>query len=263
MFANEIINIIESVAPLSQQEGWDNSGLQVGSRETEVARVLLCTDVNDAVVAEARRKNCQMIVSHHPLLFRGLKRIEGQTRQERCVIDAIRAGIVIYSSHTAMDTYLHGVSGRIAEKLGITDYSILSPTGEGVGLGVIGRLPEPLTIEAFLRLLKMTFHTESIRYVERQVAGNAKDTLITTVAMCGGAGSEFMETAIAQGADAYVSGDCKYHELQAADGRINVFDIGHFESEQYTKEIFRELIEKHGAECIFAETDISPIKTYK
>lgn len=258
MTANDIINIIESVAPLGQQAGWDNSGLQVGNRGTEVARVLLCTDITDLIIEEAIEKNCKMIISHHPLLFRGIKRIEGNTRSERCVINAIRHNIVLYSSHTSMDNYLHGVSGKMADKLGIKNYQILSPLGTETGLGVIGQLDQPLNLIEFLRLLKTTFVTQSIKYVERLTDTN----FISTVAICGGAGSEFMETAISLQADAYVSADFKYHDLQTADGRLNVFDIGHFESEQFTKEIFYELLTNTLVECIIAENDISPVKTY-
>lgn len=259
MTADKVINIIESVAPLSQQEGWDNSGLQIGSRSTEVDKVLLCTDITDEVMDEALLKHCQMIVSHHPLLFHGLKHIEGLTREERCAIRAIREGIVLYSSHTAMDTYLHGVSGRMAEKLGITEYRILSATAEKeqVGLGVIGELKQALNLDEFLLLLKNTFHTPSIRYTTRL----QKHNLIQRVALCGGAGSEFVEEAVLQKADAYVSADFKYHELQAVDGRINVFDIGHFESEQFTKEVFRDILQKH-INCLLAETDHSCVKTF-
>ena len=258
MTAYEIINIIESVAPLSQQEGWDNSGLQVGRRETEVARVLLCTDISDEIIEEAREKGCQMIISHHPLLFRGLKRIEGVTRQERCVISAIKDGIVMYSSHTAMDTYLHGVSGRMAEKMGVRDYKILCPEGGETGLGVIGKLEETMLLHDFIGKLKKVFNSECIRYTEKQVEEN----VVSVVAMCGGAGSEFIETAISQGADVYVSADMKYHEMQSADGRINLIDIGHFESEQFTKEVFRDLLQGYDVECVLAERDKSCVKVF-
>ena len=257
MTAQEIINTIELVAPLGQQEGWDNSGLQVGQRQTDVCRVLLCTDVTDAILSEAINKQCQMIISHHPLLFHGLKRVEGLTMSERCVIMAIQHGIVIYSSHTAMDTYLHGVSGYAAEKLGITDYRILSPTAEGVGLGVIGELPQPISITDLLKKLKETFVTPVIRYV----TAKDNDQYVQTIAFCGGAGSEFIEEAVRVGADAYISADFKYHDFQLPDGRISVFDIGHFESEQFTKEIFRNLLQDK-VECILASADCSPIKTY-
>lgn len=257
MLVREIINIIESVAPLRQQEGWDNSGLQIGNREAEVNRVLLCTDVTEPVVAEAIETQCGMIVSHHPLLFHGLKTIQDLTPQQRIVVEAIKHDIAIYSSHTAMDCYIHGVSGKMAEKLGITDYKILSPTlSEEIGLGVVGKLPKNMSLTEFLQLVKTTFNTPVVRYTT-----NDKTDTIQTIALCGGAGSEFLQQAIDSGAEAYLSADFKYHEFQQADGRIAVVDIGHFESEQFTKEIFAKLLEGK-VETMFAKTDKSPILTF-
>ena len=124
MILQDIINIIESVAPLSYQESWDNSGLQVGDRNAEVHAALLTVDVTESVVNEAIEKHCDLIISHHPLIFRGLKQITGSTTQERCIEKAIRHNIAIYSSHTSMDVYLHGVSGKIADKLDIINYHV-------------------------------------------------------------------------------------------------------------------------------------------
>ncbi len=258
MQVHEVINIIESVAPLSIQEGWDNSGLQIGVREAEVASVLLCIDITEAILNEAIQKNCQLIISHHPLLFRGLKTIQGATPQERCVMRAIQHGIAIYSSHTSIDCALHGVSGRMAEKLGIQSYQILSPTAEGVGLGVIGTLPQPVAFTTLLEQVKTAFHTPVIRYTQP-----IKQT-IQTIAFCGGAGSEFAETAIQAGADVYISADFKYHEFQQALDQIAIMDIGHFESEQYTKEIFQELLLQAAPQLsvILADNDKSPIYAY-
>ncbi len=258
MLLSEVINIIESVAPLSIQEEWDNSGLQVGVKEADVASVLLCTDITEEILEEAITKHCQLIISHHPLLFHGLKTIQGITPQERCVIRAIQHGIAIYSSHTAIDCYLHGVSGRMAEKLNIYNYRILSPTAENVGLGVIGKLPKPIRFEDFLQQVKQAFGAPVIRYI------SPIHLQIQTIALCGGAGSEFTEIAIQQGADVYISADFKYHEFQQAVGRIGVMDIGHFESEQYTKEIFAELLQKHAPtlNIYMAKHDKSPIQAY-
>lgn len=130
MILRELIDIIESVAPLSYQESWDNSGLQVGDTGADIQAALLTTDVTESVVAEAVSTGCNLIVSHHPLLFHGIRSVVGATPQERCVAEAIRHGIAIYSSHTAMDCYLYGVSGRMMQTLGISDYRILVP-GEG------------------------------------------------------------------------------------------------------------------------------------
>ena len=184
MILQDIINIIESVAPLSYQEAWDNSGLQVGDRNAEIHAALLTVDVTESIVDEAIEKHCDFIISHHPLLFRGLKQLTGSTPQERCVEKAIRNGIAIYSSHTSMDAYVHGVSGRIAEKLGITDYKILCPSSqdEQVGLGVIGEMPTPMKSEDFVHHVQEVFGC-SLRYVA------ACQEEVKRIAICGGAGA--------------------------------------------------------------------------
>ena len=253
MILQDIINIIESVAPLSYQESWDNSGLQVGDRNAKVHAALLTVDVTEAIVDEAIEKHCDLIISHHPLIFKGIKHLTGSTPQERCVEKAIKHGIAIYSSHTSMDAYLHGVSGKIAEKLGISDYRILAPGAEGnIGLGVIGQLKTPMKSADFLRFVQETFDC-SLRYIQP-----CSDE-ITTVAICGGAGAEFINLAITQKADIFITADVKYHEMQAAYGQIGVIDIDHWTSEHFTREIFEELLESHIPTHI-AEADTTPVK---
>ena len=252
MLVKQIIDIIESAAPLGWQEEWDNSGLQVGNRNAEVNAVLLTTDITESVVAEAIERHCEMIVSHHPLLFHGLKQVCGQTPQARCVEMAIRHDIAIYSSHTAMDSWLHGVSGRMAEKIGMHDYRILE--GEEHGLGVIGELDQTLPLEVFVAQVKRSFDAPVLRYVE-----GAKNE-IKTVALCGGAGAEFVEEAIAQGADAFITADVKYHTFLDVAGRIALIDMDHWVSEHYTREIFQELLDGK-VKTIISKRDGSPVKT--
>ena len=257
MILQDIINIIESVAPLSYQADWDNSGLQVGDRNAEVHAALLTVDVTESVVDEAITLGCDLIVSHHPLLFRGLKQITGATPQERCVLKAIQHKIAIYSAHTSMDCWLHGVSGKIADKLGVQDYHILTETAENIGLGVIGQLPEPISVEQLVAHVAQVFGiTEGLRYVTGQ------QDKVQRIAICGGAGADLVEAAIQQGADAYVSADFKYHELQAACGQITVVDMDHWVSEHYTREIFEELLSGHITTHV-AKTDMSPVKYWR
>ena len=254
MILKDIINIIESVAPLSYQEDWDNSGLQVGDRNAKVNAALLTVDVTESVVDEAISLGCDLIVSHHPLLFRGLKQITGYTPQERCVLKAIQHGIAIYSAHTSMDCWLHGVSGKIAQKLGVQDYRILVESQENVGLGVIGRLPEPMSMQAFMAHVAQVFGiTEGLRYVV------GKQDMVQKIAICGGAGADLVNEAIAQGADVYVSADFKYHEMQAAAGQIAVVDMDHWVSEHFTREIFEELLSGH-IQTHVAKADKSPVE---
>lgn len=256
MILKDIIHIIESVAPLSYQENWDNSGLQVGNPRADIKAVLLTTDVTESVVAEAIQRGCGLIISHHPLLFSGLRHLCGATPVERCVETAIRHGIAIYSAHTSMDSYLHGVSGRMAETLGINDYRILVPAKDGAdyGLGVIGKLPASMPFADFLSMLKTRFGAPYLRYTSPLAEQ------VQTIAMCGGAGAEFAEQAIEQGADVYITADVKYHEMQAADGRIALIDMDHWVSEHFTRDIFRDLLQTRLPVHI-AQTDHSPVHT--
>lgn len=257
MLLRSIIDSIESVAPLSYQEDWDNSGMQVGDTGADIKAVLLTTDVTESVVDEAVMLGCQLIISHHPLLFHGLRQLCGQSAQARCVEKAIRSGVAVYSSHTAMDSYLHGVSGRIARRLGVKNCRILSPAGEGYGPGVIGELDEAMDYEAFLRLVKERMDASWVRYT-----ACPKDE-IRRVAVCGGSGAEFIGEAVAQGADVYLTADCKYHEFQDAAGRIGLVDIDHWVSEHYTREIFAELLTEAGVKWYISQQDQTPIHILK
>lgn len=254
MLLQEIIDIIESVAPRRQQEAWDNSGLQVGDLSREIHSVLLAVDVSEAVVAEAIKEGCDMILSHHPLLFHGLKQLTGTTPQERCVAEAIRHDIAIYSSHTSMDKALRGVSGRMAEQLGLQEIRILvpSPDDARVGLGVIGNLPKPIHWSGWLKHVQQVFGADYVRYTEP-----IKST-VSRVALCGGAGAEFIPDAIAAGADTYLSADMKYHDMQAAAGQIMAVDIDHWVSEHFTRDIFAELLQGK-VDVRISQVDASPI----
>jgi len=245
----EIINSIESVAPRSAQEAWDNSGMQVGDTGREVSSVLLTTDITEDVVNEAIMHGCELIVSHHPLLFHGLKQVCGQTPQARVVEMAIKHNITIYSAHTNLDSVVGGINTKLAERLGIIDYRLLTESG----LGAIGRLPQPMTYADFIGHVHDTLDCTYIRYTK------APKSSVETVALCGGSGAEFIEEAIAQGADVYLTADVKYHEFQDAEGRIGLIDIDHWISERHARAIFRDLIEPLGIKCIISQTDKTPI----
>ncbi|MBQ7448713.1 MAG: Nif3-like dinuclear metal center hexameric protein [Paludibacteraceae bacterium] len=256
MTAKDIIQTIELTAPLSWQEPWDNSGLQIGLKEAQVTSVLLCTDITERVIEEALQKRCEMIVSHHPLLFHGLKTIQDNTHEERITRLAIKNDLVLYSSHTPMDVAPNGVSRKMADKLGIENCQVLVQTkSEEIGLGVVGELRQPQEINTFLQHIKQVFRSSMVRFTKPH------KKQVQRIALCGGAGSEFLETAAKQGADMYISADFKYHDFQRADNRITAVDIGHFESEQFTKEIFKDLLKNaHPTlNVLLAETDHSGI----
>lgn len=341
MKVKEIASAIEKVAPLYLQESYDNAGMQVGDPDSVITGVVLCTDVRECIVDEAIACGANLIVSHHPLIFHGLKKLTGRNYVERTVLKAIRHGVSIYCAHTNLDNARGGVSYKMAEKLGLANVQVLDPQegtlrkivvfvpvayaasveqamwqagagrqgdydqcsyrveGEGrfhaleganpfagavgechvekevrvevianraccasvveamlaahpyeepafdviplenadaySGSGVIGDVEET-DAERFLHRLKEAFGVTTVRY-----SGDL-DRKVRRVALCGGAGSFLAGKAMAKGADVYVTGDMKYHEFQGSEHRIILADIGHYESEQYTKEIFSDII---------------------
>ena len=157
MKVRDIVRVIEDFAPLSNQESWDNSGLCIGSPDAEVTSVLLGLDCTPELVDEAVSVGADMIVTHHPLIFSGLKRIAPDDPVGLAVIKAVSAGISVYAAHTSADKVIAGVSGAMAARLGLEDVGILDPGENGAGLGVIGFLPEPLSAEAAIGLVKERF----------------------------------------------------------------------------------------------------------
>ena len=230
--------------------------MQIGDTGRDIHSVLLTTDVTPEVVNEAVLCGCDLIISHHPLLFRGLKQLCGQTPQACVVEEAIKHDIAIYSAHTNLDSVVGGINTRLADKLGITDYRILvpnSPDTPYIGLGVIGRLPKPMNYLDFIEQIRDILMCTYVRYTRP-----ARD-IIETVALCGGSGAEFIEEAIAQGADVYLTADCKYHEMQDADKRIGLVDIDHWISECHAREIFKDILAPLGLSVQISQQDKSPI----
>lgn len=340
----DITNFLESIAPLSLQESYDNAGLITGDVNSEITSVLVTLDVTEKVVEEAIQKKAQLIVSHHPIVFSGLKKITGKNYVERTLIKAIKNDIAIYAAHTNLDGIDGGVNRKICEKLGLQNCKILQPSGEllkklvtfipvenasqvreavfnagagnignydncgftaeglgsfrgnensnpvsgkkgeihsekeirfetifpgylqgkivgallkahpyeevaydiyslcnnfdKIGMGMTGTLTNSVSETEFLLQLKSTFNTGVIKHTA------LKDKPVEKVAVCGGSGSFLLNAAIAAGADFFVSGDFKYHQFFDAENKIVIADIGHFESEQFTKELFYELLTK-------------------
>ena len=338
----EIIQTIENFAPISYQENYDNAGLIIGDKLTDCTGVLICLDSIEAVVDEAIAKNCNLIVAHHPIVFSGLKKINGKNYIERTIIKAIKNDIAIYACHTNIDNVRLGVSDVIAEKLNLKNRKILEPkksilkklftyiptkrkddllnalfaagagnignysecsfsvegngtfkpnelanpvVGENgirsneneakievifpyyleskiiqtlkanhpyeevayeiisldnafqdVGSGMIGVLENEMDEMQFLSYLKEKMNTQCIRYT------SLLNKPIKTVAVCGGAGSFLLNQAISQKADVFITGDFKYHQFFDADNQLIICDIGHYESEQFTSQLFNKII---------------------
>lgn len=344
MKLRDIVSSIEEMAPLSYQESYDNSGLIVGSYDQEITGVLICLDVTESVVEEAIKKGTNLILSHHPIVFKGLKRFNGSNYVERTVILAIKNDIAIYAAHTNLDSVAQGVSGRICDLIGLKNRRILSPTSEDlkklvtfvpvqhmqqvrdalfragagcignydscsyqsegigsfkggdstepyvgekgklhfepevrletifpkylkskvidallkshpyeevaydiysldnvnpqIGHGMIGELPSPEDSLKFLERIKTIFSAGCIKYTK------IEKKKVKTVAVCGGSGSFLLSKAISSNADIFITGDFKYHDFFDAEGKIIIADIGHYESEQFTRDIFYEIVTK-------------------
>ena len=238
MKVRDITKAIEEFAPLSLQEGWDNSGLCVGSPDAEVSSVLLGLDCTEELVDEAIACGADMIITHHPLIFSGLKKISPDDPVGAAVIKAVKAGISIYAAHTNADKVIAGVSGAMAARLGLDNVSILDEDGEGTGLGVVGDLPNPLSAEEAMALVKERFGLKAMR-TSRPIEGQ-----VTRVAMCGGSGGSLIKAAMASGAQLYISGDISYHNFFTREGFM-IMDIGHYESEIEIVEILFSLLRKN------------------
>lgn len=342
MKIKDITNTIAAFAPPQYQESYDNAGLLFGNADWEVTGVLLTLDTTEAVIDEAIEKGCNLVVAHHPIVFGGLKKINGNNYVERVAIKAIKNDIAVYAAHTNLDNVRYGVSEMMGRQLQLENCRVLSPkkellaklytfvptaqadtvlnalfaagaghignysecsfevagrggykAGEGttpfagevgqrhlepetkvevifplylesrviqalvashpyeevaydivklgnayneVGSGLIGELPEAMDEIAFLQLVKEKFRTGCVRYTP------LRGKPVKKVALCGGAGSFLLKGAIAAGADAYISADFKYHEFFDAENQLIIADVGHFESEQFTVELFYHIL---------------------
>lgn len=253
----DIATAIEEFAPKSLQESYDNTGLQIGDPEMQVSAVLLCLDVTEDVIAEALRRQCNMIISHHPLLFSGLKHITGGTPTERIVIDALHNKIAIYASHTNLDSTFGGVSYEIAHILKMKNLSVLMPNQQNpsTGLGIIGDIAPTPKLE-FLRKTKELLNISHLRF-----SAQSPHIVIRRVALCGGAGASMIKNAIEAGADALLTGDLKYHDFTSYGYAILLADIGHFESELCSRKIISRIIRSKFPECVvyFSESESNPV----
>jgi dinuclear metal center YbgI/SA1388 family protein len=322
----EIIEAIEKVAPPSLQEDYDNSGLLVGSSQTEVKKALLTLDTTEAVIEEAIAEGCDLIISHHPIVFKGIKRLNGSNYVERVVMSAIKNNIAIYACHTNLDNVLkHGVNSKIATKLGLINTQVLKPLQQALmkltvftphshadavrealfaggaghvgnydecsfnvnGIGtfrggentnpVIGNRGERTSLEEqrievllpknrfqqVMRSLRIAHPYEEIAYYSVDLANAWQDAgsgivgvlekpiqgehFPAYVKSCLGAEvirftAPLIKNALQSGADAYITGDIKYHEFFDAENRMMICDPGHYETEQYTIELFAEIL---------------------
>ena len=251
MTVSDVIGALEKAAPLHLQDDFDNSGLQVGFPDAPVAKVLTCLDVTEESLAQAAALGCNMIVSHHPLLFNPLKQVSCATYQQRCVVEALARGIAIYSAHTSLDNAPGGVNYRIASMLGLEDLSWLQPRADRAGgSGVIGMLPEAISDNDFLRLLKSVFAVECLQHT----APCGKS--IRKVALCGGSGAFLMRDAMRMRADAFITGELHYHDYFESDGML-LAALGHYQSELCTIDLLYDILTSALPELEVVKTSVN------
>lgn len=241
MKIREIAEVIERVAPLGWQEDYDNAGLIVGRPDDEVHRALLAVDVTEEVLDEAEREGCDLVVTHHPIVFRALKRFNSADAVQRCVERAIRRGIALYACHTNLDSAPEGMSWRLATLLGVENLRVLQPSASDprVGFGVVGELPEAMETVAFMQRLRQRLGVRVVRH------SDIVSPEVRRVAVCTGAGASLIGDARRAGADIYVTADMKYNDFMTPDGALTVADIGHFESEYCVIDLLFDVLSKN------------------
>lgn len=262
--ARDIAAKLESWAKLSFAESYDNVGLHVGSANRVVSRALVALDLTPDVVEEAVQMEASMILTHHPLLFRAPPRILDSDFIGQLILRLARENITLYSIHTNLDAAHEGVSIVLADILGLGDISFLQPDADNTsGMGAIGQLSQPLTLEAFMEHLRTKLNIPVLRY-----AGTT-EAQISTVAVCGGSGGSLIEAALEAGADVYVTGDLSYHrffEVLGPDGhcRMALVDAGHYETEQHTETLLCTWLTNQFPSVDFCRTEVrtSPIQYY-
>ena len=256
MTIKDIANYLEEIAPLQQAESFDNVGLLIGDFDSKVNGILVTLDTLEETVDEAIAKNCNLIVSFHPIIFEGLKKINGNSYVERVVLKAIQNNIAIYATHTALDNSKVGVSAKMCEVLGLQNQKILLPKEDAsTGMGMIGELSEPMSEDDFLKYTKMIFNSGGVRY--SKTLGKS----IKKIAVLGGSGSFAISNALEEKVDAYISADFKYHDFFKAEDKILLIDVGHYESEQFTKNLLVEYLTKKFTSfaVVLSEKSTNPI----
>ena len=282
MNLKEIKSFLEGMAPLAVQESWDNSGLQIGCSDKDIHKVMVCLDLTEAVLDEAEAIGADLVISHHPLIFKGLKSISGNTYQERCVRKAILSDIAVYSAHTSLDNILGGVNHKIASLLGLSSLRWLD-SGESAercdekcggaaegkcggateekcggadavarasGSGLIGELKEPVAAAEFLHTVKTIFDVKALKH-----SPLSSTTTIRSIALCGGAGAFLLPQAVAKGADCFISGEFHYHDY--FDPGTLLIELGHYESEQFTQDLLKESLERAFPELEIVKTSVN------
>lgn len=236
MKVKDIISHLEAWAPKTLIDSWDNTGFQVGREEDKVENILVALDLDKNTLEKAKENNTDLIITHHPLIFKPLNKILSSDPTGSIVLDLIKNNIAVYNAHSNLDLAIGGVSDQLAKRLNMMNVENLrqvtiiedNENSNLYGYGRIGDM-ETTILEDFIKILKSSLDLDKLIIYDNKL----KKT-IGKVAVCGGSGSDFIADACALGADVYITGDIKYHEAQYAYERgLTLIDIGHFHSEKF------------------------------
>lgn len=242
----ELTDYLEQIAPLRFQEGYDNSGLIVGDPEMKLTGAIVALDATPSVIQEAIDLNVNLVLTHHPIVFKGIKQFNQHHYVHQSVIKAIKNDIALYAIHTNLDNVLkNGVNQKIAQRLQLSDLQVLRShenahleTRYQTGSGLVGKLKTPMDGQQFIQLIKEQLQLKVVRHTK------ILEGAIRKVALCGGSGSFLLPDAIKAGAEVFLTADFKYHEFFDANDKLLITDVGHYESEFFTIELLVELISK-------------------
>jgi len=231
---NDIIRLMEDVAPAQLAQEWDNSGLQCGDRNWPVKRVMVALDPSPSSISAACKKNTDMLITHHPLIFQPLKNLILDTPLGKILELSIRHRLAIFSAHTNLDSVRNGLNDVFAEKIGLRNLTLLAGEKDplpdrdngGDGIGRVGKLEKPTTLASLSEKIKKEFALSTLK-----ISG-VPDMPVQKIAVCTGSGSGLMKQFFGTDADVYISGDLKFHDAKDAEasGR-GLIDVGHFASE--------------------------------
>ena len=230
MTVADVISLIDRYFPLSKALAWDNSGLQIGSLNRKVKRALISLDIDIQIAREASTFSADLVITHHPLIMEGIKRIDTENRQGKLISYLVKKDINVVSFHTNVDVASGGLADYVGNIIGLTE--MIPLTEEGIGR--IGMLSDPVTLNRFIKFIKKRLNIQKGHCI-KVVPGKNR---IHKVAICPGSGGDLIDTAIEKGADCYITGDVKYHQAQKAKGKLSVIDAGHF----YTEYPFCQII---------------------
>lgn len=254
MKIDNVIEIMEAIAPPELKESYDNVGLMVGDRNSEVTKILVALDCTLEVVEEAKAVGAELIISHHPLLFRKPSTITTDTLLGKKIIQLIKNNIALYSSHTNWDSVKDGINDTFVEYLGFGEGEIMSknPLNESAGIGRIVKLSKAITLSQVIEQVKERLKLNTVRF-----AGYLNKT-IRTIAFVNGSGQDFMEAAQRSGADLIITGDTTYHFVSDySEMGLAIMDVGHFNSEWpivvKLAEKIKDTMENDGVQVVISE----------